>query len=145
MPGGSGRGEFSVSADDRIKTIAQVYEAFRRGDVATILDAVTDDVDWAAEADSTAAPWYGERHGKDAVAKFFADFGSAMEVEEFTPVSFAGNDTDVLAVIRFRARSRGTGHVAAMDLHHYFKFRDGKIAYYRGTEDTAQTEAVLRV
>ena len=29
-------------------------------------------------------------------------------------------------------------------LHHYFKFRDGKIAYYRGTEDTAQTEAVLR-
>lgn len=133
-----------MSADDRIKTIAQVYEAFGRGDVAAILDAVTDDVDWAAEADSTAAPWYGEHRGKDAVAKFFADFGSAMEVEEFTPVSFAGNDTDVLAVVRFRARSRGTGQVAAMDLHHYFKFRDGKIAYYRGTEDTAQTEAVLR-
>jgi ketosteroid isomerase-like protein len=30
-----------------------------------------------------------------------------------------------------------------MNLHHYFKFRDGKIAYYRGTEDTAQTESVL--
>ena len=24
------------------------------------------------------------------------------------------------------------------------KFRDGKIAYYRGTEDTAQTQAVLQ-
>ena len=47
------------------------------------------------------------------------------------------NDTDVLTVVRFRARSRSTGRVAAMDLHHYFKFRDGKIAYYRGTEDTA--------
>jgi uncharacterized protein len=79
-----------------------------RGDVAAILDAVTDDVDWAAGAASSAAPWYGVRHGRDAVGAFFSDFGSTMEVEEFTPVSFA-NDTDVLTVVRFRARSRNTG------------------------------------
>ncbi len=60
------------------------------------------------------------------------------------PVSFAANDTDVLTVVRFRARSRSTGKTAAMDLHHFFQFRDGKIARYRGTEDTAQTAAVLR-
>ena len=133
-----------MSADANIKTITAVYEAFGRGDVAAILDAVTDDVDWAAEAASSAAPWYGVRRGKDAVAAFFSDFGSTMEVEEFTPVSFAANDTDVLTVVRFRSRSRSTGKSAEMNLHHYFKFRDGKIAYYRGTEDTAQTEAVLR-
>src|ERR1700735_3275365 len=122
----------------------EVYQAFGRGDVAAILDAVTDDVDWAAEAASSAAPWYGVRHGKDAVAAFFAAFGSPMEVEEFTPVSLAANETDVLTVVRFRARSRSTGKAAEMDLHHYFKFRDGKVAYYRGTEDTAQTETGLR-
>jgi uncharacterized protein len=133
-----------MSADANIKIIMEIYEAFGRGDVAAILDAVTDDVDWAAEAASSAAPWYGVRHGRDAVAVFFSDFGSTMEVEEFTPVSFAANDTDVLTVVRFRARSRGTGRTAQMNLHHYFKFRDGKVAYYRGTEDTAQTEAVLR-
>jgi uncharacterized protein len=133
-----------MSDDVKIRAITQVYEAFGRGEVAAILDAVTDDVDWAAEATSAAAPWYGVRHGKDGVAEFFAAFGSAMEVEEFTPVSFAANDTDVHTVVRFRARSRSTGRTAAMDLHHFFVFRDGKIAYYRGTEDTAQTEAVLR-
>ena len=133
-----------MSADANIKTIMGVYEAFGRGDVATIVDAVTDDVDWAAEAAGTAAPWYGVRHGKDAVANFFAEFGSTMEVEEFTPVSIAASDTDVLTVVRFRARSRATGKTGAMDLHHYFTFRDGKIAYYRGTEDTAQTQAVLQ-
>lgn len=58
------------------------------------------------------------RHGKDAVAAFFSDFGSAMEVEEFAPVSFAANDTDVLTVVRFRARSRGTGKAAQMNLRH---------------------------
>ncbi len=31
----------------------------------------------------------------------------------------------------------------AHHLHHYFQFRDGKICYYRGTEDTAQTAAAL--
>jgi ketosteroid isomerase-like protein len=67
-----------------------------------------------------------------------------MEVEEFTPLSLAANDNDVLTVVQFRARSRSTGKTATMDLHHYFSFRDGKIAYYRGTGDTAQTEAVLR-
>jgi ketosteroid isomerase-like protein len=133
-----------VSADTNIKTITTVYEAFGRGDVASILGAVTDDVDWAAETTSTAAPWYGVRHGKDAVADFFTAFGGAMEVEEFSPVSFAGNDTDVLTVVRFAARSRATGKTAVMDLHHFFRFRDGKIAYYRGTEDTAQVEKILR-
>ena len=133
-----------MSADANIKTITQVYEAFGRGDIAAILEAVTDDVDWAAEAASSAAPWYGVRHGRDAVAVFFSDFGSTMEVEEFTPVSFAANDTDVLTMVRFRARSRSTGKTAEMNLHHYFKFRDGRIAYYRGSEDSAQTETVLQ-
>ena len=30
-----------------------------------------------------------------------------------------------------------------MDLHHWFQFTDGKISRYRGTEDSAQTEASL--
>jgi uncharacterized protein len=133
-----------MSADANSKTIMGVYEAFGRGDVAAILDAVTDDVDWAAEAAGTAAPWYGIRHGKDAVAAFFAEFGSTMEVEEFSPLSVAANESEVLTVVRFRARSRATGKTAAMDLHHRFVFRDGKIGYYRGTEDTAQTQFVLQ-
>ena len=133
-----------MSADENIKTITSIYEAFGRGDVAAILAALTEDVDWAAEAASDAAPWYGVRRGKDAVTEFFAAFGSTMEVEDFTPVSFAANDTDVHTLVRFRGRSRQTGWTAAMNLHHWFVFRDGKIAYYRGSEDTAQTAAALK-
>jgi len=50
----------------------------------------------------------------------------------------------VLSVVRFAVRSRDTGKVAKMDLHHWFRFTDGKISYYRGTEDTAVTTAALR-
>ena len=132
-----------MSSDVNIKTIQQVYDAFGRGDVAAILEVVHDDVDWASEAASRVAPWYGVRRGKDGVAGFFEALGSTMQVEEFTPLSFAANDSDVFSVVRFRVTARATGKTAAMHLHHFFTFRDGKIVYYRGTEDTAQTLEVL--
>jgi ketosteroid isomerase-like protein len=133
-----------MSTDVNIKIIQDVYGAFGRGDVAAVLDAVADDVDWAAEAAGSGAPWYGVRRSKDEVMKFFQAYGTTMEVQEFTPLAFAASDADVHSVVRIRARSRATGKSVAMNLHHFFTLRDGKIVYYRGTEDTAQTEAALR-
>ena len=133
-----------MSADDNIKTIQTMYEAFGRGDIAAILDAVSENVDWASETTSTGAPWYGVRHGKAEVAAFFDAFGSTMDVEEFAPTSYAANESDVLTVVRYRAHARATGKAAAMTLHHQFTFdNDGKISYYRGSEDSAQTVEVL--
>ena len=132
-----------MAAKQNIETIETVYAAFGRGDVDTIVANVTDDVDWGTDSSSTGAPWYGFRHGKDGVTSFFADFGKAMDVEDFTPLTFAANDDDVLTVVRFRTRSRATGKVADMQLHHWFHFRDGKIAYYRGSEDTAIAVATV--
>lgn len=92
-------------------TVKTIYEAFGTGDVPTILDKLTDDVDWAADTASTVAPWYGQR------VFVFLDFGVTV---------------------------RATGKSGTMHLHHYFRFRDGKIEYYRGTEDTALTEELFR-
>jgi ketosteroid isomerase-like protein len=133
-----------MSANENIQTVKTLYDAFGKGDIGTILDNLADDVDWAAEAAGDVAPWWGNRSGKEEVGKFFEDFGGAAEVEEFTPVSYAGNDEDeVMAVIRYRAEMRSTGKEVAMDLHHFWRFRDGKVAYYRGTEDSHQTMEAL--
>jgi hypothetical protein len=133
-----------MSGADNTKAIQVMYEAFGRGDVAAILEALTDDVDWASDTTSTVAPWYGVRHGKEAVAAFFQEFGSTMEVEDFTPLTFSTNDDSVLTVVHCRAKARPTGKYIDMNLHHYFKFQNGKVCFYRGTEDTVQTEAALR-
>ena len=133
-----------MAGEENIKTIQRVYEAFGRGDVATILDAVTDDVDWASEGVSAVPPWYGVRHGKEEVAAFFQAVAETVEVQEFTPLTFAANDTDVLTVVKYASTARATGRSSSMNLHHWFTFRDGKIAHYRGSEDTAQTVAVLQ-
>jgi len=132
-----------VGAEDNVKAIQSIYEAFGRGDVQAIVEAVTDDVDWAANASSTVAPWYGPHTGKEGVADFFQEFGSTVEVLEFTPIAFGSNDDDVFAIVRFRGSNRNTGKQTSQDLHHWFRFRDGKIYYYRGTEDTLQTSETL--
>jgi ketosteroid isomerase-like protein len=132
-----------MGSDANIKTIRTIYEAFGRGDVAAIAASVTDDVDWAAEA-GKGAPWYGAHRGPDGVLAFFTEFGTAMEVEEFTPLVVAGTDTEVLAVVHFVAKSRVTGRRVDHHLHHYFHFSGDRIDFYRGTEDTAQTEAALQ-
>src|ERR1700722_17014807 len=105
-----------MGADENIKTIQGVYEAFGRGDVQAVLDAVTDGVDWAAEASSTAVPWYGVRLGKDGVASFFEAFGSTMEIQKFNPTAFPANDNEVHTVVHCRATS-ATGKEIDHDLH----------------------------
>ena len=128
-----------MSANDNVKTIQSIYEAFGRGDLPAILDTVTDDVDWASDAESTEVPWWGVRHGKDEVTQFFVQLAGATELEEFTTLEMIGDGDTVLTVVRYRVKSRTTGREATMLLHHYWKFRDGKIAYYRGAEDTLLT------
>jgi ketosteroid isomerase-like protein len=133
-----------VSADDNAKTIQSSSDAFGRGDIGYILDNVTDDVDWASDTASTAAPWYGPRHGKAEVTKFFDDLGSTMTVNHFEPVTIAANDDEVLAVVKYTTTRNANGRSAAMNLHHHFRFRDGKVAYWRGSEDSSQIETLFR-
>jgi len=132
-----------MSEQANITTVQAIYEAFGRGDVDAILERLTDDVDWASEADSEIAPWHGVRRGKDQVPSFFEALGATIDVTEFTPLTFASNATDVLVVIRFGLTVRENGNSGSMDLHHWWRLRDGKVCFYRGTENTALTAALL--
>ena len=133
-----------MDAEQNLETARQRYEQFGRGDVRAILDRVTDDVDWSTDAAIESAPWYGARHGKDGVADFFAAIGKTGPVTEFAPLAFASNDDgDVMVFIRYAFTVTATGKQVAMNMHHYFKFRDGKVCFVRSSEDTAQVAAAL--
>ena len=78
--------------DNNIQIVKEIYDAVGQGDVDAILERVSDDVDWAAEAAGSAAPWYGPRAGKAGVASFFNDINSSIEILKFAPRSFAAGD-----------------------------------------------------
>lgn len=129
--------------DQKIETIQTIYEAFGTGDVAAILDRLADDLDFGSEVDSKIAPWHGLRRTKPEVVEFFQAIGENLEVTEFTLLSIASNDTDVMAVIRFGVKVPATGKSGTMDLHHWWRFDGDKVCFYRGTEDTALTADLL--
>ncbi len=133
-----------MGAQKNIEAVKTIYQAFGRGDVDALLEQVDDDVDWASESVADTAPWWGPRRTKDDIRGFFAAIAEAGPVTEFSPLSFAANDDgDVFAFIRFGFTSNDTGKQVAMNLHHYWRFRDGKVTFYRGSEDTAQVAAAL--
>ncbi len=119
--------------------ITDIYEAFGRGDVETILSHVTEDVDWAPEASGVVAPWWGQYKGKAEVPGFFQALAETCDVTEFTPLAMVEGDDDVMVVIRFGVTVKATGKNGVMELHHWWHFDGDKVARYRGTEDTELT------
>ncbi len=133
-----------MGADQNIQTIKSMYEEFGRGDVDAILERVTDDVDWSTDAATGSAPWWALKHGKAGVRSFFEAIGQTGPVTEFTPLSFASNDDgDVMVFIRYAFTVTATGKTGEMNLHHYWKFREGKVCFVRASEDTALVAAAL--
>ena len=133
----------SRMTDPKIETMQRVYAAFGRGDLPAILAEVSDDVDWAAEAAGRSAPWYGPHRGRDGVARFVQELGSSVEIGEFTPLSFTSNDTDVMVTIRWTFTVRATGRTATETLHHWWRFADGRIVFYRGSDDSELTASLF--
>src|SRR5262249_23941523 len=96
------------------------------------------------DAATTSAPWYGPRHGKAEVRSFFDGIAQTGPITEFAPLSFASNeDGDVMVLIRYAFTVAATGKDVAMNMHHYFRFRDGRVCYVRSAEDTAQVTAAF--
>lgn len=133
-----------MGAEQNIAATKAMYEAFGRGDVEAILGQVTDDVDWSTDAAIESAPWYGPKHGNAGVREFFEGIGQTGPVTKFTPLSFTSNDDgDVMVFIRYAFTATATGKSAEMNLHHYWKFREGKVCFVRCSEDTALVAATL--
>jgi ketosteroid isomerase-like protein len=73
------------------------------------------------------------------VPRFFKEIGTNVDVTEFDLVSFTSNDTDVVATVHWTFTVRATGKTASMYMQHWFRFADGKIVFFRGSEDTEQS------
>jgi uncharacterized protein len=134
-----------MSQQNNIRTVKDIYDAVGRGDLEAILERVTDNVDWAAEVAGTRAPWHGPRTGKSGVASFFEDINTSIEISEFEPHSYAAGDDVVHLLVDWTFRPLANGRQTSMTMHHYWQLRDGKVARFRGSEDSALTaEAFAR-
>src|SRR5438067_2199711 len=89
-------------------TVASLYEAFGRGDVAFILNHVDDSCEWTS-AGGNLIPAGGIYKGK-AVGNFFKDLSESVDFTEFNPSAIhnIGNN-EVVAFGNMSGNSKKTG------------------------------------
>ena len=133
---------YSTSTSN-IATVERLYAAFGRSDIEGVLAEVADDVDWAAVAASRSVPWYGSFQGKSEVPRFFKEIGSNVDVTEFTVLGCTSNETDVIATIRWAYTVHSTGKKVAMLMQHWWRLADGRVVFFRGSEDSEQSAAAF--
>lgn len=131
------------TAQAHLAAVGRLYAAYGRGDMDAVLAEVADDVDWAAEAASTTLPWYGPHRGKQEVPRFFEAIASTVDISAFDMVGLASNETDVVATVHWTFTVKTTGKTASMYMQHWWRFADGKIVFFRGSEDSEQSAAAF--
>lgn len=132
-----------MAEQENTQVVRGVYDAFTSGNIAAVLDALTDDVEWCVYG-PPEIPYAGPRHGRDAVAQTFATLNETMEFEHFAPDEFIAQGDQVVAVGSDNRRVRATGQLVENKWAMVFTLRDGKVSRFRAFEDTAAAIAAIR-
>lgn len=123
-------------AEQSVQVVEGVYEAFGRGDVAAVLDAMADDVEWH---EAEGMPYGGVYRGGDAVAHNVLG-PITTDIPDFavTPTELIASGDTVAVVARYTGTGKSTGKELDLNVVHIWDVQDGKIARFRQFPDTAQ-------
>ena len=122
---------------NHIETVRQIYAAFQRGDIGTILNHLADSVEWEYSTESADVPWLKRRHGRNEVPGFFASM-AGFELHRFEPKVFLENENIVVVLIDVDLTVKSTGkRIAEEDEVHIWHFDpQGQVIKYGHKMDT---------
>jgi ketosteroid isomerase-like protein len=126
-----------MAEQENVQRMQDLYAAFGRGDIATILANCSEDIDWGTETTASEVPWYRIRHGREGVADFFSTLEREVDFRQFEPRVFAGAGDQVLVHVDIEYQLKKNGRGAQVGSLHEYTFRDGAVSRFRAYEDTA--------
>jgi ketosteroid isomerase-like protein len=134
---------------DPIQIVKELYAAFGRGDVATILSTLSHDVSWEV-AGPPEISFAGVRKGPEAVKGFFHAIASDHAEPKLETTEYFSSADSVATFGRYSCTLKKSGKPVDSPVAHLFKFRDGKIVRFVDFINTAaflesgQSSAVAR-
>lgn len=130
-----------MSEPSSIEFIKGIYGAFGRGDVAAVLDAFADDVEWH---EAEGMPYGGVyRSGAAVLQNVFGPISEDVEGFAVTPEEFIGSGDTVAVVVRYTGTGKVTGNTLNEPVVHVWELRDGKLARFRQFIDTVKFGEVV--
>src|ERR1700741_1244427 len=96
-------------SNGNVALVQDMYAAFGRGEVNTIIDACVPDVAWECVGRTTDYPGFGARKGRSAVKDFFAFNNQNLAFTEFSPKEFYAIDDKVFVIGRYAMTIKKNG------------------------------------
>ena len=125
-------------SEDNRATVQGMYNAFGRGDIATVLAALDPEVEWW-EAENFIYADGNPYVGPQAVLQgVFARIGAEWEGFSVSPKEVLDAGDTVVGRGYYSGKFRGTGRDVRAQFAHLFEFRDGKVVKFQQYTDTAQ-------
>jgi ketosteroid isomerase-like protein len=118
------------------RTVLQGYAFFSQGDIASLLNLYTEDIEFNIPG-PLLIPYSGVSRGKEEVSTFFAKIHEAVEFERFEAQECIEQGDTVVALGYAKARARATGKTEEEEWAHVLRMRDGKVAHFQVFTDTA--------
>ena len=128
---------------NHVSLIEQLYAAFARGDVPTVLAAFDPGIEWR-EAEGFEYARGNPYVGPDAILQgVFGRLAGEWDNFTVTPRELLATPDGVVALGRYTAKNKASGRPLDAQFAHVWQVRDGKIRAFQQYTDTAQFGAAM--
>ncbi len=132
--------------EKNIKIVKDMFAAFKRGDISTIISYVDEKADWQSPATRTIVkeiPWSKPRLSRAEVSVFFSEFMNKVKIDDMFYSTIVAEGDTVLLEGTMRGSAIATGCFFRSDWMMSLKLRDGKVVRMRHYYDTAEVVAAF--
>jgi ketosteroid isomerase-like protein len=131
----------STAIRSNVDLLEQLYGAFARGDIPTVLAAMDPQIEWTS---AEGSPYRGTFIGPDAVlTNIFARMGSEWDDFRVEPTEHLDAGDNVVTLGRYSGTYKATGRGMNAAFAHVWTLRDGRITRYRQYVDTLKVAEAL--
>lgn len=129
---------------DNVALLRSLYDAFGRGDIPTILGAMSPDIKWYEAEGNPYMPSGEAWVGPDAVLNnLFMKLGAEWDGFTVQPEAFHGAGESVIVEARYTGTYKATGRSMDAQVCHVWDIQNGKVTRFQQYVDTAKLQHTM--
>ena len=129
---------------DNVRLLKNLYDAFGRGDIPTVLGAMSPNIKWHQAESNPYMPSGQAWVGPDAVmSNLFMKLGTEWNGFAVHPRSFHDAGDSVIVEARYSGTYKATGRSMDAQVCHIWDVKDGKVSRFQQYLDTAKVQDVM--
>ena len=132
-----------MAEQDNTAIVKNIYEAFGRGDIESIVGHLADNVEWLIPGEQDGIPYAGTYHGLDGARNFFSILGGSIDYDQFEPLRFVAQADQVAVFGRYHGTIKANTREVETRWAMEWTLKDGKVTNFTAYDDTATLAAAF--